>query len=190
MNKNILAVGIILLSLTAAVSCGGKKETKKDVVEKKAESDHDSVKRMSDDLRDKDTKWLGKTYTVSVVRKADSSLKQIKLDDGTVYYDNSITLRVLRADGSEFFKRTFTKEDFKNYIDGLMYERGALLGLVFTGADGNNLIFSGSVGSPDPSSDEYEPVTVKVSNFGSVTISKDNGPDANQMDMEDDENIE
>lgn len=35
MNKNILAVGIILLSLTAAVSCGGKKETKKDVVEKR-----------------------------------------------------------------------------------------------------------------------------------------------------------
>ena len=39
---------------------------------------------------------------------------------------------------------------------------------------GKRLIFAASVGSPDKMSDEYMPLLLKISNLGSVEISKDN----------------
>lgn len=40
-------------------------------------------------------------------------------------------------------------------------------------AEGNNLCFAASVGSPDITSDEYVPMVLKISNLGAVNISKD-----------------
>ena len=50
---------------------------------------------------------------------------------------------------------------------------GALLGIVFDKAEGDNLCFAASVGSPDITSDEYLPLVLKISRMGAVSISKD-----------------
>ena len=109
--------------------------------------------------------------TVETKRVADPSLPVIA-DGDTKYYDNRITVRILRADGSEFFNRTFTKSDFSSYV-GKTYANGALVGIVLDRAEGDNLLFAASVGSPDKMSDEYIPLLMKVSRQGRITISKD-----------------
>ena len=50
---------------------------------------------------------------------------------------------------------------------------GALLGIVFDKAEGNNLCFAASVGSPDITSDEYLPLVLRISRMGAVSISND-----------------
>lgn len=82
-------------------------------------------------------------------------------------------MRVVRADGTEFFKEEFTKSFFKKFVDDIYYKKGGLLGIVFVKAEGNFLLFAASVGNPDKSSDEYVPLMLKIDNFGNVSVSKD-----------------
>ena len=106
-------------------------------------------------------------------RVADRSLPIVNDGTGSRYYDNKITLRVTRNDGSEFFARTFKKSDFSAYIDGSFDKNCALLGIVFDKVEDGVLRFAASVGSPDKASDEYIPLVLKISRSGSVSISKD-----------------
>ena len=137
-------------------------------------------------------KWLGGVYTVETKRVADTSLPLIE-DGNTKYYDNKIMIRILRSDGSVFFNHTFTKVDFKDYIDGT-YSDGALVGIVLDRAEGDNLLFAASVGSPDKMSDEYIPLLLKVSRQGKVSISKDTQLDtgsseASEQDLSEEEGM-
>ena len=97
----------------------------------------------------------------------------VKDENGQKYYDNRILVRILRKDGSEFFNRAFTKNDFDAYVDALYKKNSVLLGIVLDKADADNIYLAASVGSPEKSSDEFVPLVVKVSRMGQVTISKD-----------------
>ena len=131
-----------------------------------------SVQKMGDYQQSREVEWLEKTYTVSVDFKADPELPLVK-DGKQRYYDNRIRLRILRPDGSEFLNREFTKADFLPYLDNTYGKEGALLGIVLDRAEGDNLLFAASVGSPDKSSDEYLPLVMKISRMGNVTILRD-----------------
>ena len=84
---------------------------------------------------------------------------------------------MVRADGSVFFKKVFTKATFDAQLDDDYRQTGILEGLVFDKVDGNNLVFAGSVSHPQ--TDEYIPLVVTVSNFGNVTIKRDDQMDTN-----------
>ena len=47
-----------------------------------------------------------------------------------------------------------------------------MLGVVFNKADGDNLLFAASIGSPDRLSDEYIPMIVTLSRMGNLSIKK------------------
>ena len=127
---------------------------------------------MGDNTVSRKIGWVGGIYTVEVKRRADKSLE--KASDGTHdYYDNKISVRILRQNGSEFFSREFTKADFKAKVDDQYYKSGALLGIVFVRPEGTDLVFAASVGNPDKSSDEYVPLVLKISKLGTVTITQD-----------------
>jgi len=119
---------------------------------------------------------------VFVQRKADESLPLADDGQGNKYYDNRITVKVTRKDGSEFFNRTFSKDDFDAYVDPLYKKNSALLGIVFDKAEGDYLVFAASVGSPDRMSDEYVPLVLKISRFGDVRISKDTQMDTGAVE--------
>ena len=129
--------------------------------------------------------WVGSTYQVLVERKADESLPLADDGQGNKYYDNRITVKIVRKDGSEFFNRTFVKEDFSAYVDALYKKNSALLGIVLDRAEADYLVFAASVGSPDKMSDEYVPLVMKVSRFGDVKISKDTQLDTMSEGSED-----
>ncbi len=118
------ALGLFCLS-----SCKEKKQddiiiTKK-VVKKPVSS---GPKAMSDSQWSKTVAWVGSSYKVQIVRRADKSLPMTKDEQGNKYYDNKVNVTVTRADGSTFFNRDFTKTDFREHLSPTFAADGALLG--------------------------------------------------------------
>ena len=137
---------------------------------------------MTDFKYEKKIDWMGSTYTIRIHRFADKSLTLVSDEDGRKYYDNKFQVQILRQDGSSFYERTLTKDDFREYTDNQYGKNGALLGFMFDRAEGNKLYFGASVGSPDPKSDEYVPLDVTIDNMSRMRISK-----ATQLDTPSDQ---
>lgn len=185
-QKNLLKTGLIAALMSVAVGgCKEKKQTTDIITTKpKAEAPR-PVQEIGDYDQDVTVDWGGTNYTVRMQRVADRSLPIVDDGTGSRYYDNKITLRVTRNDGSDFFAKTFTKSDFNAYVDAAFSKNSALLGIVFDKVEDGVLRFAASVGSPDKASDEFVPLVMKISRSGSVSISKDT-----QLDTENTREIE
>lgn len=96
----------------AAVSCSEKKQPSNIIAHKPVKKAPSvPVKMQNSDYEDA-VSWIGSSYNVKISRRSDTGLPLIVDDSGNKYYDNVITLSVVRPDGSEFFNRKFTKSDF------------------------------------------------------------------------------
>lgn len=174
MKRNYLAIAFVAGCLTVGlVSCKEKKVqtdiiTTKPVVEKAK-----PTQVMGDYEQTVPVDWVGSTYQVVTRRAADKSLPVIDEGQGEKFYDNRITVRIVRKDGSEFFAKTFTKDDFASCVSASYRRNSALLGIVFDKAETDHLVFAASVGSPDQSSDDYVPLLLRISRYGDVSMSKD-----------------
>lgn len=168
---------ILLTGLTMGVtSCKEKKAPEQNIIVKKPEvktQPAKTIKMESITLEPKQVEWITGTYTIEVSRYADESLPLATDESGQQYYDNKISLKVRRADGSLFIDRTFSKSDFNAFLDNHTKETGALLGLPFVEVDGNSLVFAASVGSPDDMSDNFVPMLLKISRMGDINIQLD-----------------
>ena len=167
---------ILMTALVAGVLCGCAEKKKSNIIiapKPVAKNPNKPTQKMSNYEQARDIEWLGSTYKVVVKRECDTSLPILQQDETNKYFDNKISVRILRKDGTEFFNRSFTKSAFTGYFDTHTKEQGALLGIVYVKAEGNNLYFAASVGSPDVTSDEYVPLVLKISRMGAVGISKD-----------------
>ena len=142
---------------------------------------HRIMCEMGDYEQSRQIEWLGNTYTVEVSFKADPALPIVE-DGSQRFYDNRISLRIVRKDGTEFFSKTFTKADFEPYLNSDYGRDGALLGIVFDRIAAGQLVFAASVGSPDKSSDEFIPLVMKISRFGEVSIREDSQLDVNMRE--------
>ena len=174
--KKIQLLAALLIAVIA-ISCGKKKESKDIIVPTVEVVKPKAPISMQPYNQQQEVKWLDKSYQVFIDRVADDSLRMVQDETGQKFVDNRITLRVIRADGSVFFKKVFTKSSFDAQLDDDYRQTGILEGLVFDKVDGNNLIFAGSVCHPQ--TDEYIPLVVTVSNFGNVTIKRDDQMDTN-----------
>ena len=174
--KKIQLLAALLIAVIA-ISCGKKKESKDIIVPTVEVVKPKAPISMQPYNQQQEVKWLDKSYQVFIDRVADDSLRMVQDETGQKFVDNRITLRVVRADGSVFFKKVFTKSSFDAQLDDDYRQTGILEGLVFDKVDGNNLIFAGSVSHPQ--TDEYIPLVVTVSNFGNVTIKRDDQMDTN-----------
>ena len=170
MKKIQLFVALLMVALMIS-SCGKKKESKDIIVPTVVEVKPKDPISMQPYNQQQQVEWLDKHYQVFIDRVADDSLRMVEDETGQKFIDNRINLRVVRADGSVFFKQEFTKSSFDEQLDDDYRQTGILEGLVFDKVDGNNLVFAGSVSHPQ--TDEYIPLVVTVSNFGKVTIKRD-----------------
>ncbi|MBM6992174.1 MAG: DUF4738 domain-containing protein [Prevotella sp.] len=188
--KRIIVMSALAMAVLVLVSCKEKKSNTIIITKKKTEQVvAPKTRKMGDYTQSRSVNWMGKKYTVVTNLVADPTLP-LASDGFARYYDNRITLRVIRADGTEFLKREFTKSFFKEYVDNTYYKEGALLGIVYVKTSGNQLLFAASVGNPDKSSDEYVPLVLKVDNFGNVTVSKDTRLDTDSdTNEEEDEGV-
>lgn len=176
MKKNI---SILLMAAFVGLLASCKQQKKTDVIitHKQTAPIPKKNQKMSDYEQSRNVEWMGSVYQIVVKRKADNGLPQIQVDEQTKYYDNIISVRILRKDGTEFFNKSFLKTDFRAFLDSDTQKNGALLGVVFVKAEDNYLYFAASVGSPDVTSDEYIPLIVKISRLGSIEIKKDSAMD-------------
>ncbi len=186
--KKILNFSVAILALLVALgSCSEKKKdtiiiTKKQPIIVKPSK----PQKMGDYTQSRSVEWMGNKYTIESKLTADTTLP-LTSDGVNKYYDNVIQIRIIRADGSEFFSRAFKKTNFQSYVEDYYYKNGALLGIVYVKTEGNHLIFAASVGNPDKSSDEYVPMVLKINNFGAVTISKDSQLDTGTDSQEEED---
>lgn len=166
---------MLLLAVLAVASCKEKKQSDIIIAHKPIimRKQHQTLK-IGDETKKQTVNWLGASYSVTVTTKADPSLPTAS-DGVNKYYDNRITVTIDRADGTQFYNRTFSKADFKPYVDDSYYKDGALLAIVFDKVDGNNIKFAASVGSPDKSSDEFVPLELVINNLGATTVQKSAG---------------
>ncbi len=172
--KRFLGITTLALSLVLFVSCKEKKSDTIIITKKKSEKPATpKTQKMGDYSQTQKVDWEGNKYTIETTLRADSTL-DLATDGVTDYFDNRITIRIVRADGSEFFKRVFTKSFFKDYVDKNNYSHGALLGIVFVKVYENKLVFAASVGNPDKSSDEYTPMVLQIDKYGDASLIKDN----------------
>lgn len=136
--KKYYSLLLFCVAVLTLMSCKEKKNTGIIITKKPVAAAHRQIMKTGDYAQSRKVEWLGAVYTVETKRVADPSLPVIA-DGDTKYYDNRITVRILRADGSEFFNRTFTKSDFSSYV-GKTYANGALVGIVLDRAEGDNLL--------------------------------------------------
>ena len=170
----MLALAVVLTALTLT-NCKEKKHSDDIIVRKVVKQAPEAPIKMQEYNMVKDLIWLGKNYQVDIRRVADDSLRKVKDENGQPYVDNRITLRIIRADGSVFFNRAFTKAAFEPYLDADYRLTGILEGFVFDKVDGDNLVFASSV--CHPGTDEYIPFVVTVSRMGDVGIRRDSDLD-------------
>ena len=181
--KKIIRIAMAAALALLATGCGEKKKTN-DIIATKAEAPKPQAPiRMQDYRQATGIKWLGKDYQVEGIRTPDDSLRMVKDETGQKFVDNRIHLRIIRADGSVFFSRSFTKAAFESHLDDDYRRTGILEGLVYDRVEGNNVLFAASVCHPQ--TDEYIPLVVTVSNFGDVGIKLDT-----QLDTDGGNNME
>lgn len=170
--EKILKYCMLLLAVVAMVSCKEKKDSNIIIAHKPIViHKQNTTQKIGDSTQKKVVRWIGADYIVTITTKADPSLPTAT-DGITNYYDNRITLKIDRSDGTNFYNRTFSKADFKPYVDDAYYKKGALLAIVYDKTEGNNIKFAASVGSPDKASDEFMPLELIISNLGALTVEK------------------
>lgn len=176
---------IILLSscLLCLASCQKAKQSNVILAEKPAEEKPKPTQSIGDYEQTFPLQWQGKSYQVTVQRKADKSLPTVK--EGTQsYFDNRILVNVMGADNTVFFAKEFTKEYFAQHISPKTLQKSVLLGVVYNRVEGDKIYFAASVGSPDQLSDEYIPFDVVLTRDGSLTTTKAEREDS-ASDLED-----
>lgn len=169
--KQICFYATLTVVVLAFTACSEKKKSTDIITQRVEKVTPQAPERMQEYNDTRDVAWIGKQYKVMVHRQPADSLPMVKDETGQKFVDNIISVRVLRADGSQFYSRSFTKSDFMKYLDEDYSKTGILEGLVFDKADGDWLEFAASVCHPH--TDEYIPLVVKLSRMGELTIQRD-----------------
>ena len=127
MKKIQLFVALLMVALMIS-SCGKKKESKDIIVPTVVEVKPKDPISMQPYNQQQQVEWLDKHYQVFIDRVADDSLRMVEDETGQKFIDNRINLRVVRADGSVFFKQEFTKSSFDAQLDDDYRQTGILEG--------------------------------------------------------------
>ena len=182
MNKFLSIIMVGGMVVCTLLSCKKKPQSEDIIAPKPVKEVQKGPAKMQEIKQSSEVDWVGSRYKIEIVRNADESLQLVQDESGHRYYDNKITLKVSRRDGSEFFNRTFTKADFAQCLDENFRKDGALLGIVLDRAEENQLRFAASVGSPDLLSDQYIPLVLIVTRMGAVSIARDTRLDTGAED--------
>lgn len=182
-------IGALLVGLLAIMSLTGCSEKKNDnviIARKVVKKAPSSPIRMQDYTQTKNVDFAGSRLKCVIQRTPCDSLTMVKDENGQKYVDNTILLTITRANGSIFFKRTFTKKSFTDCLDKDYNETGILEGFVFDKIDGGNLCFAASVCHPQDD-DEFIPLVVKITQSGAISIERDTQIDTNGTVSDDDD---
>lgn len=170
--KGIYAAMIFAVGAFVLASCAEKKKTNDIIAPKPVVKAPAAPVKMQPYNHSEQVEWMGGKYTVDVKRSVDGESPVFSDESNNKYYDNKVLLAVARPDGTEFFRREFTKHSFSQVVDESYIGKSTVLGVVLDHAEGDNLIFVASVGSPDQLSDDFIPITLTLSKTGVLSMKK------------------
>ncbi len=123
--------------------------------------------------------WQGNIYTYDIKKEPDKSVPIVKTENGQRFYNNKITLEIMRDDGSTFFSHTFRKNDFASFLDANMLKEGILESVIFINTESGNIQFSSAISYPQ--TDAIAPFAININANGNLSISKDTDLDVNNL---------
>lgn len=187
--KHILPL-ILVAGLVVLGACKGKKQSTDIITTKYVPKQPQDPIAMPADTQTKNIEWQGKPYTITIDRVPVDSLPQVKDENNQPYVDNRVKLTIMRADGSAFFQRTFTKASFNTYIDDSFRKNGILAGFRYDEVENSGIEFSVVVALPDAIDDVFVPLELVVDRQGGVSITRDDDMDMLDYDERNDEEVE
>lgn len=157
---------LIACALMAFVSCKQKVQDDNIIVDKVVTKKIEANQKMEDSELNGSFQWIkGADYRYTIQRAACDSLPHVVNHD-IPYTDNTITLSIKRSNGSVFFTKTFTKENFSPVLPKQFMESGVLLSMNFNKVVDNEAFFVVSVGSPDENNEEFCYAQLVLDNYG------------------------
>lgn len=123
----------------------------------------------------------GHTYRYTIARNVDKTLPVVKDELNQKFYDNKVSLTILR-DGQAFFSKQYQKNDFNGYLTEEELKKSTLQGMAFYKVMEGQICFGAAVGAPG---DDGTPFVIKISSSGSMSIAKDNVIDTSANTGED-----
>ena len=187
--KHILPL-ILVAGLVVLGACKEKKQSTDIITTKYVPKQPQDPIAMPADTQTKNIEWQGKPYTITIDRVPVDSLPQVKDENNQPYVDNRVKLTIMRADGSAFFQRTFTKASFNAYIDDSFRKNGILAGFRYDEVENSGIEFSVVVALPDAIDDVFVPLELVVDRQGGVSITRDDDMDMLDYDERNDEEVE
>ncbi len=124
----------------------------------------------------------GHSFTVRVSREANRDGDVVTDENGTEYYDNSVTIHIDK-DGEPLTDHTFTKRSFADFLSAAEQQGTVLLGMAFDEArsDAHALRFGAQIGMPGIEEGPAFIVEVPVDG-GAVSIVRDKEQDTTGND--------
>ena len=119
-KSKILCCAIIGIMSAAVASCGDKPKSGDIIVKKQTKVVRKQTQEMSPYEQKRNVQWLGATYKVCIERKADRSLAQAVDEQGNKYYDNRITVRILRGESLRFAASVGSPDRMSDEYDPLV----------------------------------------------------------------------
>jgi len=148
MKKHFLLLPTLLLGLSLTACSGKKGDATPSSLDSSAINAANEKPYADSELQNSDTvKISGKTYIVSVHRKADASLPTLKDEYGKVFYDNRVDIKIT-CDGEVCYEKSYTKEDFAKFLSSDEKHNNLLLGMAYdrTRNDAHTIYLGAQIG--------------------------------------------
>lgn len=186
--KKIVLVSASLLLVISLAACGGKNSNAEvQQQDSTATTANSNAPYAEPNQNNKSSVTLaGKHFEISIQRTADKSLPIVTDDLGKQFYDNRVDV-VITCNGQEFFKRSFTKEAFADFLTTTADRQGTvLLGMAYDSekSDAHAIRLGAQVGQVGI--EEGPAFSIEIPLDGSATsIVRDNNQDTTGDDMTD-----
>lgn len=174
----IMAAGIMMLG-----ACKEKKQTEDIITTHYTPKQPQAPIAMTADSQQSDITWMGKPYRVNIVRQPMDSV-MVTDETGQKYIDNRVKVSIVRADGSVFTEKSFTKSSFLSYIQEPFRKGGILAGIRFDEVVSQGLRFSVVIAMPDAVDDLFIPLEMIIDSDGGLGIHKND-----DMNLRDDYDV-
>jgi len=178
MRKTSYLMAMSVAVLTTVASCGEKKATTPTIIT----SDYEMPQlqppiKMEAATEQQNVEWLERNYQITIDRAPVDSLPKVTDEYGQEYVANAIRLTITRPDGSEFFRRSFTKSSFAAYLPNDYKRDGILTDIRLYEKDGRQLTFFVCHNFPNGTDDELCILELSIDSDGAIAIRRNEGYD-------------
>ena len=185
MKKSLTMTMLAAAAMLLLASCKEKKADNNGIIKTDYEAPKPTEPKATNiSTMNEKVEWIeGRKYMVSITGKADSTLSMVENEYGQKFIDNAIRLDITRSDSTSFFKHTFTKESFAEWLNKDYREKAILSSMSFFGVDGDLLTFIVSLNHPEASEDESVDLLLQIDRHGGTSVKPFTYNDRDDLDQ-------